>query len=65
MSQENVEIVAGLVYGVDRQLREGGIVLTGFDDSDAGSYGCIVIGGREYEIVRWGANWLAFSSRRP
>jgi hypothetical protein len=45
------ESATGLVYGVDRQLRDGDAVLAGFKAGDVGSYGCIGVGGREYDIV--------------
>lgn len=42
----------GLLFGADLQLREGETLLTGFCDGAAGSYGCVLAGGREYDIVR-------------
>jgi hypothetical protein len=47
-----------LVYGMDRQLREREIVRVGFEATGGGPWGCMVVGGHEYEIVREGrAGW--------
>lgn len=53
------DMTADLVYGVNRQLRDGDVVLAGFD-ADVGSYGGLLVGGREYEIARRGATGWHF-----
>jgi hypothetical protein len=50
-----------LVYGMDRRLREREVVRVGFEATAGSPWGCMVVGGHEYEIVREGRTGWHFS----
>src|SRR5881227_2037961 len=61
MPQENVEIV----YGPDRQLREGHLVLARVEDGSEGMHGRVICGDRTFDIERRERSGWHFQLRDP